>query len=1023
MKSQSVNYPLLFVVGIVICLFTVVGLQRLDIDTDIVKSLPNHEQVIVDALEIFDNHPIHDQVAVDIMIDTSDPDLLVECGAFLQDRMRASGLFSEVGMGEVGALIPELANQIARDLPLLFSQEDLEKKITPRLQSDSIHQRFQEIVEGMGGLEGIGQSSFIGSDPLGLKDIVLAKLINLAPSPNASVYKGNLISKDRRHLLITGRPVAAGTNTAMARKLSELFATAGQELTRKYGQSGRQVTVTPVGGFRAALDNEEIIRHDVQLALGFTTAGIALLLLFAFPRPLLGLLSLMPPLAGAATALLVYSLFHSSISIMVLGFSGALISIMDDHSITYLLFLDRPHATKGALAAREVQSVGGTMALCTTIGAFIILSFSGFPVFAELGQFTALGFLFTYIFIHFICPKIFPVMPSAGDRVPPLLTLARVLFSAGKPGAVAALLLALVLAFFAKPEFSISLSDMNTVSDRTLAADRLFSEVWGDIGKKVYLMNTAASIGELQQHNDRLLKQMEKDIQLHRIHSTFSPSMIFPGQERSRENLAAWRNFWTRERVDQVKKELVREGIALGFKNDAFDTFLALLDPSRSMTSSPLSSRYNNLLGITAKKTGELVQFVTVIPGKSYDASLFFKDYGPDNRIFDANYFSARLGDILFSTFSSLLIIIAAMVTLLLFLQFLNWQLTLITLTPLVFAYICTLGTLNLIGHPLDIPGLMLSVVILGMGVDYAIYTVCGCQWYGTINHPSHVLLRSAILMAAASTIIGFGVLCFAKHSTLRSVGITSLCGIGYSLLGTFLLLPPLLKAYFRQEEENSTRTGTLQQRILRRYRLLEAYPRIFARLKLRFDPLFRDLPIMLAERKEIRTILDIGCGYGLPACWCLEYLPEARVIGIDPDPARVRIAGRVLRERGTITAGFAPDLPEVPGPVDVVLLLDMLHYLDDQHLAATLERSCRLLAPGGILVARFVIRPPERRSFSWYFEEFRVRIAGRRTWYRRPEDLAGLMTGCGFVVLTLAPTPSNDELFWLVGRAEEMAE
>jgi predicted exporter len=129
---------------------------------------------------------------------------------------------------------------------------------------------------------------------------------------------------------------------------------------------------------------------------------------------------------------------------------------MDDHSITYLLFLDRPHATKGALAAREVQSVGGTMALCTTIGAFIILSFSGFPVFAELGQFTALGFLFTYIFIHFICPKIFPVMPSAGDRVPPLLTLARVLFSAGKPGAVAALLLALVLAFCKPNSASVS---------------------------------------------------------------------------------------------------------------------------------------------------------------------------------------------------------------------------------------------------------------------------------------------------------------------------------------------------------------------------------------------------------------------------------------------------------------------------------------------------------------------------------------------------------------------------------------
>ena len=42
--------------------------------------------------------------------------------------------------------------------------------------------------------------------------------------------------------------------------------------------------------------------------------------------------------------------------------------------------------------------------------------------------------------------------------------------------------------------------------------------------------------------------------------------------------------------------------------------------------------------------------------------------------------------------------------------------------------------------------------------------------------------------------LIGFGVLCFAEHSTLRSVGIISLCGIGYSFLGTILLLPPLLE-------------------------------------------------------------------------------------------------------------------------------------------------------------------------------------------------------------------------------------
>ncbi len=1016
MNSYKINYLLLFFVVVAVCGLAVVGFKRLHIDTDVVRTLPANEQVIVDALEIFTNHPIHDQVAVDIMIDRNDPDILVACGTFLQDKMAASGLFAEVGLGEAGTLIPELARKVVDELPLLFSREELETRVAPRLQGSAIRQRLGNVMEDMSGLDGIGQAAFIGADPLGLKELILAKLIHLAPSPHATLYKGKLLSQDGRHLLLTAKPATAGTDTAMARKLSQLFAAAAQELSQRYAPEGIQVTVTPAGAFKAALDNEEIIRHDVQLALGLTTVGIALLLLVAFPRPLVGLLSLLPAVAGTATALFVYSLFHSSISIMVLGFSGALISIMDDHSITYLLFLDRPYATKGTHAAREVQSVGGNMALFTTISAFLVLSLSNFPVFTELGQFTALGFAFTYLFIHTIFPKIFPVMPSASNRALPLHTLAHRLFNTGKPGAAAALLLTLVLLFFAKPEFNINLAAMNTVSEKTLADERTFSETWGDIGTKVYLMTTAASRAALQEQNDRLLLQMEKDMETGRIASVFVPSMLFPGPERSRQNLADWRAFWTAERVAQLQHELIREGVALGFTADAFDAFFALLHPAHTMESPALTARYSNLLGISAKKNGELVQFITITPGTAYDASDFHATYGQDHTFFDAAYFSARLGDILFSTFATVLSIIVVMVTLLLFFQYLNWRLTLITLLPLVFAFICTLGTLNLIGHPLDIPGLMLSVVIFGMGVDYAIYTVCGCQWYGTTNHPSHLLVRSAILMAAASTFIGFGVLCFAQHSTLRSVGITSLCGIGYSLLGTFLLLPPLLEAYFRQGDAQES-SGTLEQRIRHRYRLLEAYPRMFARFKLKLDPLFSELPRMLQEQNNIRTILDIGCGYGVPACWCLEYLPGAQVIGMDPAPNRVRVAGRAVGERGTITVGAAPEVPDVPCPIDVIFLLDMSHYLDDRQLAATLARCLRLLAPGGLLIMRFVIRPPGTRTLSWYVEDVRARLSGMQPWYRTAADLTRLMTECGF--MDLKPSAAiNSELFWITGRA-----
>jgi SAM-dependent methyltransferase len=310
----------------------------------------------------------------------------------------------------------------------------------------------------------------------------------------------------------------------------------------------------------------------------------------------------------------------------------------------------------------------------------------------------------------------------------------------------------------------------------------------------------------------------------------------------------------------------------------------------------------------------------------------------------------------------------------------------------------------------------MLSVVILGMGVDYTIYTVCGCQWYGTVDHPGHVLVRSAILMAAASTFIGFGVLCFAQHSTLKSIGITSLLGIGYSLLGTFVLLPPLLRRYFDPARGQIPSTASLKERVLHRYRLVEAYPRMFARFKLKLDPLFRELPQWLDGSGEGKTILDIGCGYGVPACWCLERYPSSRVIGVDPDAGRVHVAARATGERGTMLVGAAPELPEIPGPVDVIMLIDMSHYLDEQQFAATCARCWELLAPGGSMLIRFVTRPEGTLSATWYLEDWRVRLAGGQTWYRTPETLQSTLAAIGFTELELEPA-INSELFWLSGR------
>ncbi len=1018
------NYRLLAVVSLLILVFAGLGLWRLDIDTDVVRSLPSGEKVITDALDVFEHHPVHDQIAVDVSINGDDPDTLVKIGAFLEKKMKDSGLFAQVGIDAVGELIPELAFHAARNLPLLFSRQELEQKVAPLLDTDRIHERLLKLYQDLSSMEGIGQAEFVGLDPLGLKDLILAKMAPLAPSLNSRFYQGSLLSADDRHLLVTARPLATGTDTASAQKISDLIAEISAELTAQYSPSGLQVTLTPVGGYRAALDNERIIRHDVQLALLLATAGIGLLLLIAFPRPLIGLLSLVPALAGTAAALFVFSLYHSSISVMVLGFGGAIISITVDHGIAYLLFLDRNRESKGKEASHEVYSIG-IMAVITSIGAFLILSFSGFLIFAELGQFTALGIFFAFLFVHSVFPKIFPIMPPAGGRKLPLRRLASALYRTGKPGALAAALLAFVLLFYARPQFYVSLSSMNTVSDATLAADELFTKVWGSVGQRVLLMNSADSITGIQRHDDRLLAKIDQDISNKVLTGAFVPSMIFPGEQRAEQNLAAWRGFWDEHRCREIKEALRAAGSEFGFAPDAFSRFFVLLDPSSSgsLHALPIPAKFFSMLGISENKKGSgLIQFITALPGKNYDGAGFLSRYEGDGKIFDAAFFTKRLADVLFSTFTTMLLIIAAGIVLLLFLFYLNLPLTLLTLLPPSFAYICTLGTLKIIGHPLDIPALMLSVVILGMGVDYSIFCVRAHQRYREIDHPSYVLVLVAIFMTGTSTLIGFGVLAFAEHSLLKSIGITSLLGIGYSLLGTYLLLPPLLKAYMAWEYKKMKRSRdkSLPVRIRTRYRTLEPYPRMFARFKLQFDPMFNDLPRMLGYKKDITTIMDIGCGFGVPACWCLEQYGDVKIYGIDPDPERVRVAAFAFGDRGSATIGWAPEMPSVPGPADIVLLLDMLHYLDDETAAAVFKRSFQALGYGGILVTRFVIRPAARPSWSWWLEDVRIRVSGGRTWYRTAERMAELVKEFGFEIIVSEVSAVNPELVWMVGRADK---
>lgn len=152
-------------------------------------------------------------------------------------------------------------------------------------------------------------------------------------------------------------------------------------------------------------------------------------------------------------------------------------------------------------------------------------------------------------------------------------------------------------------------------------------------------------------------------------------------------------------------------------------------------------------------------------------------------------------------------------------------------------------------------------------------------------------------------------------------------------------------------------------------YRNCGLFAWFFARGKLAWDPVFRSLLEMGAIAPRAR-IVDIGCGQGLlasllaavdAACaadrWPATWPPApvgASYTGIELMPRDVRRATAALAGLPAAPSFVLADMVDVQLPAcDVVVILDVLHYVDHAAQVQVLARAFAALAAGGRLLLR----------------------------------------------------------------------
>ena len=244
---------------------------------------------------------------------------------------------------------------------------------------------------------------------------------------------------------------------------------------------------------------------------------------------------------------------------------------------------------------------------------------------------------------------------------------------------------------------------------------------------------------------------------------------------------------------------------------------------------------------------------------------------------------------------------------------------------------------------------------------------------------------------------------------------VVSVAGLGLTLLlFIFFILPPMVEYLLCKRNEDPTENGNPSERVLWRYRKTGAYQRLFSRFKLRLDPMFSELPSLLSN-SDIRTVADIGCGYGVPACWILERFPDAMVYGIDPDPRRVSVASRAVGKRGFITVAGAPDIPKTSGPVDMATMLDIIHFLDDDQFRLTLKRLSVILGQKGRILIRATLPPAYPFPWVWWMENLKYKAAGIQCYYRIFDEIETIILQAGFDIELVAPSGSKGDLVWFI--------
>ena len=634
----------------------------------------------------------------------------------------------------------------------------------------------------------------ISADPLNLFSPALQRLSSLSVADKFSVVDGFVMDTAGIGYAFIHVPYASSDTRAYARLAKLLDAISDSVASTVPG-----VSISAVSAGLIAATNAKQVKRDSILGLAIASVLILAILFFTMGRKRNIVWLAASVAVGWLFALGVIALIKPSLSIIVIGIGSVLIGIAVNYPLHYLDHV-REHSNRDSLKEMVEPLITGNI---TTVSAFACLLFVKAEAMRDLGLFGALMLVGTIVVVMLWLPLVAGAGRS-GNKNKKNLQQADEPVAIVNPARrrklwrsllfVVVVLLTVVFGWLSgRTQFDADLHNINYMTAQQRADLQLLGSTADNSSERsvVYAVSEGSSIDSALVANEQLIKTLDAG---HFDCTVSGVDGLLPSLEAQQLSLDRWRAFLSQ---NPTLVETVRRKAALyGFSDEAFDPFYDRLQADYSpLDLSEMSDIADLCAGYIVKteKSLSVVSFISVDPSQADALKESIRAMqGSSSFAFDVSDVSSNLVDDLQGDFNYILYVCGFVVFFFLWLSLGRIELAVLSFIPLTVGWLWILGLMDIAGVKFNIVNIILATFIFGQGDDYTIFITEGLMYENAYGRRRLKTYRRSVIISAALMFAGIGVLIFAKHPAMRSLGEVAVIGM-FTVILMACYLPPLI--------------------------------------------------------------------------------------------------------------------------------------------------------------------------------------------------------------------------------------